>query len=54
MTKQQVFVESSNGNIRGTLYDFVVKFDVTYGLVDFGGGKIEEVELDKIKIMDKI
>ena len=54
MVKQQVHVLTNNGEIRGVLYDFVVKFDITYGLVDFGGGKIEEVELDKIKIIDKV
>ena len=54
MTKQLVYIETENGEMRGTLYDFVVKFDVTYGLVDFGGGKIQEIELDKIKVVDKV
>ena len=54
MTKQQVLVITPSGDMRGTLYDFIVKFDTTYGLVDFGGGKIEEVDLKDIKVIEKI
>ena len=52
--KQTVYIKTDNGEMRGTLYDFVVKFDITYGLVDFGGGHIEEIELDKIRVVEKV
>lgn len=53
MKEKIVTISAEIDNIRGILIDFVAKGDKIYGIVKIGN-KIEEVEIDKITIIDNL
>ena len=53
MIEKIVNISAEYGDVRGCLVDFITKDGKTYGIIKIGS-KFEEVDLDKITIIENV